>query len=269
MIRTIHVALKTAQVRNAGTNSAPVLTITQEDIDLLELTLPLENGLEEGKAIYFSMDVSQFNLELSNYYVRLGIRGADAWLPEYAFVWVEKDPQYIGDPAVQPLALKVYASELLSTTEKEGRLSVPLTRAYYGGFYNEIQFIFVLVKTDDNFRAGTKGPVWLSVRNKNEEALRVPLTGPGALESDSVYMANFGVNPFNFADLRSIDLTIEGADAWLPEQVMIFAYQQQYAEQKSMTPVVYIPNWKKAGLPQMSTDPKEGQSTVTLYQAYL
>ncbi len=269
MIRKIHVALKTSQVRNAGTNSAPVLIIGLEDRDLIQLTFSNNDGLKEGEAAYYSVDVSDQNLNLEYNYVRLGIRGGDAWLPEYAFVWVEKEPQWEGDPAIQPLALKVYASDELSTDENEGKLSIPLTRAYYGGFYNQIQGMFILVKTGDNVYAGTQSPVWLTVQTKTQIVLEVPINGTEATSYGGVYLGNFGVNPISFTDIQRIELKIGGDDAWMPEQVIIFAYQIQYAEQKAMSPLAYITDWKKAGLPQMSTDPKEGQAMVTLYQAYL
>lgn len=269
MIRKIHVALKTAKVRNAGTSSDPVLIIGLEDRDLLQLTLPTSEGLQEGKSAYYAIDISNQNLNLEYNYVRLGIRGADAWLPEYAFVWVEKEPQYENDPVLQPVALKVYASDELSTDENEGKLSIPLARAYYGGFYNQIQYVFILVKTDDTRYGGTQSPVWLTIQTKSATALEVPIVGKEGTPAGGVYLGNFGVNPFNFADIQRVEMRIEGDDAWMPEQVMVFVYQVQYADQKAMSPLVYITDWKKAGLPQMSADPKEGQAVVTLYQAYL
>ncbi|MDX1942095.1 MAG: hypothetical protein SFU99_16145 [Saprospiraceae bacterium] len=269
MIRKIHLALKTANIRNAGTNSKAVLIIGQENWDLIQHTFQDAEELQEGKSHFLTLDVAERNLQLEYNYVRLGIRGADAWLPEFAFVWVEKEPQYEGDPVIQPLALKTYASETLSVTEKEGFLSIPLSRAYYGGFYNKIQFFLIIIKTGDSKYAGTQSPVWLTIRTKKQVVVNVPIHGADATRYGGTYIGNFGVEPFSYADLQSIELGIDGEDAWMPEQVMIFGYEQQYAEQKSMMPVVYIPDWKGMGLPQMSTDPKEGSTLVKLYQAYL
>jgi|GEM_PF-5273923 hypothetical protein len=269
MIHTIYLALKTANVRNAGTNSDAVLILGREDSDLLQHTFESAEGLQAGRSAYYTLDVSGQNLLPEYNYVRLAIRGADAWLPEYAFVWVEKEPQYEGDPVVQPLALKTLASEVLSTDEKEGKLSIPLARSYAGNFYNTIQSVFIVIKTGAGKYAGTKSPVQLTIGTKQGTVLQVPISDMEATTYGGIYLGNFAVSPFRFADLKNIELSIAGEDAWVPEQVIIFGYQQIYGEQKSMSPLVYIKNWKKEGLPPMSTDPKEGKAVVSLYQAYL
>ncbi len=269
MIRKIYAALKTAQVRYAGTKSDVLLVLSQEHEDLLYQTIETPNGLEPGKAAFFQFDIAEQNIPFGFSYVRMGIRGADAWNPEYVFVWAEKDPEYENDYVVQPIAFDA-SFKRLSTDKREGRTSVPVSRAYYGGFYNMIQQVLVVITTSDKRNSATKSPIRLQIDTVKGNVINIPLSDDALMQGGVFMDTPQPSEPFNFHDLRKIELITEGNDLWMPHQVFVFGYQEtEYAEQKIMTPLVYIPDWSATGLPRLSTDPKEGAASIMLYQAFL
>lgn len=269
MIRKVHLIVKSHKQRNAGTKSDPVLIVGRQTSDLIHETFHSPEGLIEGKAAHFTVDVSGLNLEQDYQYTRLGIRGADMWLPEYIFAWIERDPQYPNEPTIMPLALETFSATPLSTDEFEGRLSIPVTPAWLGGYYTRIQRLLVVVKTSAKHNAGTRSEVRLTVRKADGSVMGIAINEHGETETGNVHISAPYLNDNIFpGSLRNLTLSIHGEDAWRPSEVYVFGFSDEYDQQKFLVPLVYIPDWNAAGLPQMSTDKHEGQAEVTLYQVF-
>jgi hypothetical protein len=270
MINKLHLVVKTRESRNAGTQNHPVLIMGDQNRDLVHHSFDTgEAGLPAGEAAYFTLPVEGRNLP--NYFnqIRLGLRGADLWQLDFAFLWADTTPEAYEQFSVQPLAFAPLSLPSLSVDEQEGVTSTPLPLCYLGGFYTEIQQLLVVIRNSEKKRAGTKSFVYLSVMTTQGLACDVALNPEGEFGYGETLIALPKLqHHFFYNQLRSVELRIEGDDQWEPGQVSIFGISN-IGETRQMVPMVYIPHWAGAGLPKMSSDPKEGEALVQLYRAYL
>ncbi|MDX2285144.1 MAG: hypothetical protein NW241_13350 [Bacteroidia bacterium] len=271
MLTRLHLAIKTRNIRHAGTASHPVLILGEGSNDRLHHTFETAEGLQAGQTFYQTLDVSGMDLSPYVQYIRLGIRGGDAWWPEFMFLWGDMHPGPEPVPGIQvyPMALRTKNPNVLSTDESEGRISLPLSQAMLGNVYNLFTRFLIMIRTGDVWYAGAQDPITLSVHTAQGVMLEVALSG-AQLGAGQVYLdAPYAPAPFNVNSIRSIELRASGADSWLPEQVFILAIAEEHEDHKQLYPMVYLQDWQAAGLPAMSTDPEKGAERVVLYQMYI
>ncbi len=268
MLKKIHCVFNTHPFKNAGTGSKPVLILGDNNRDRLYHVFQPEGYIEGGSSYFFTIDVS--NRGLPTYYqtMRLGILGDDLFVPQSVFVFAELEKP--NDWPFQPIAMQFYDKPLLSTDESEGRISIPLSRSTFGGFYTEIGRWVIIIRNAEGQYAGTTSPVLLTVQGKKEELLRLEipsgkLAKPGATFHTAVSARNFDTSN----EVRNISLHIGGDDQWTPAAVYIMAVDRVVNEYEQIVPFVIIPDWQAEGLGSLSEDVKEGSDSIVLYRAFL
>ena len=268
MYDKLYLVVNTSSIRHAGTKSEIVLILTDNNWDTIHHTFDIPEGLEEGSTKVLSIDVSNRNLPNQFDHARVGIRGADAWSPGHILLWGEKKPEQ--GKVFTPLALRLWGTKI-STDEQEGRLSLPLSRAYESGNWVQMNRIALVINNSKRRHAGTKNAIKIEVSLKNDISFTIDIP-EGALGEDGGTFLDISYarnNTFRSTDLRSITMEIMGDDAWMPDSLFFFGLDNRSDEREYLVPFAYIPDWKEAGLPQMSTDEKEGSAKVDLYRAYL
>ena len=269
MYQTLNIALSTFNIRHAGTHSQPVLIMGDRNRDLLHHTFDLPEGIKEGSSHILSLDVSKYNLPSYLDYVRLGIRGADAWWPEYAFIWGDNLNES-GHRELVPLGLENWTPYKLSTDEEEGRISIPINRANLASIYTRMQRMILMIGNESKRYAGTKSPI--TVKTFIQDNLFTEFTLPeGSLAEDGAVFFNIRYTPefFTVDQITSVQLEIGGDDKWTPSRFHLFAVDNRVGDNESVYPIVNIRDWSSRGLGALSADPKEGNASVVLYQAYL
>ena len=266
MLKKIYFAFKTAKYRHAGTKDQPVLIISDNTRDLLHHNFKTEGPIEEGSAHLLSVDVEKLNLNRYPRYMRVGLRGADMWRPELVFVFAELVNE---NYHYSPLGIKYY-SPPISADESEGRLSIPLTRANFGGNFTRLRRLLVLIRNETKTGAGTNRPITLSIDShaKNIASHKIPagaLAKNGGIYLSMVYLSeNFIQN-----DIRDIEIRINGSDKWTPASFWLWGLDERQDNYENMVPLVAIPDWQSSDLGALSEDEKEGTASKLLYKAFL
>lgn len=271
MITKIHVVLTTQKLQNSGTKSNPVLILGQNNRDYLHHTFALpEGGIQDGSSFHLTLDNTDPEFPIYPQWSRLGIRGADAWWPEFVFLWGDQDDPQQGGYRIQPIGVENFTPFKLSTDESEGRLSIPLKQAYIGGPYTRLQRMLIMVENSDKPHAGTKGDIFLRFYTQKGLLTEVSL-GDERLSTPGGLLVAIHYPPADYYmnEITTILLETASKDAWLPQSFYIFAFDNQADDYEAIVPLVNISNWSQAGMGQLSSDPGEGDAQVVLYRAFL
>ena len=81
-LRNVWVATLTSNTEDAGTDSETVFIMNKLDLDVIHRDLTLEREVARGGGSISWFDVSESQIVPEDYYLRVGIRGDDAWAPE-------------------------------------------------------------------------------------------------------------------------------------------------------------------------------------------
>jgi hypothetical protein len=285
-INSLWIGMKTGSSSDAGTDSSIVLIINEggEPVDAVHFTLPdtAQNDQEAGQANLYKIELNDRtphegrtfdtqNLNASS--VRVGIRGDDRWSPGSCFVWGQDV-----DGTIVPLALNVVrqgfkASELdtmaLSTDPDEGRTSFCVKRVQPGDAFTAVSRLILLLTTADEDDAGTDDTITLKITDTLDGRVLVDQTITDTVQDDlERAQANFYYVEVNGTiiktnlDDKSIQLSINGDDAWRPASLFLFGLDALEGETVTfVTPLVHLPEWH---LGTLSTDSTEGTSSVAL-----
>ena len=269
MLETIYLAFSTLKLRNSGTKSSPVLILGDYQKDLLHHTFEVgEEGIKEGTSNLMAIDVTSKELPAYYSYLRLGIRGTDAWSPEFVFVFAKKKVE--AGLSFQPMGLLYSPIEILSGDAKEGVISLPLKRADLGGYYNTLSRMLILVKNSKAEYAGTKSPIRLEVHSRDGILLNYTFPAGQLENSNDVFFTILKVERvFYSTEITAVKLFIEGTDQWTPESMWVMALDDIPDEFEAVVPLVMLPDWKLSGLGKLSTDPSKGEPMKLLYQAFI
>ncbi|NJL75771.1 MAG: hypothetical protein HC892_12880 [Saprospiraceae bacterium] len=268
MLETIYFAFSTLKLRNSGTKSNPVLILGDYQRDLLHHTFEVgEEGIKEGTSNLLEIDVMGRELQIYYSLLRLGIRGTDAWSPEFVFVFGKKKVD--AGLSFQPIGLLYFPIETLSGDAKEGVISLPLKRADLGGYYNTLSRILILVKNSKAEYAGTKSPIRLEVYLRDGVLLNYTFPAGQLENSNDVFFTILKTERVFYAtEITAIKLFIEGTDQWTPESMWVMALDDMPDEFEAVVPLVTLQDWKSSGLGKLSTDPNKGEPVKLLYQAF-
>src|SRR2546423_14940790 len=123
------IATLTSTRSDSGSDSDMVGIINQNGIDIIHENLGFGRTTTGGGKLYHLEQIAEAGFEPDqNYYMRMGIRGDDAWRPDLIAAWGERD----GTGNVVPLAYDSELDIVLSTDSSEGRISLPV-RQIIGG----------------------------------------------------------------------------------------------------------------------------------------
>lgn len=290
-----------------GTNDTIVLQVTRNDsVDILEYPFGGENfdssqpDQEAGIQNVYSVDVSNAFRKIvpeDTQSIRVSIGGGDAWNPDILVVWGERAS---ADPII-PLAIEISPRSTVRINPRltlsaddwdNGVISFTIRPVGLGAADITISSLLLMVVTADRDSAGTNDTLHLTITDKRG-VLVADLKFGGADEDGYVIGANNPqqgganlywsqptahdlfpglsgmVTPFPKGRLKadSIQLSIEGDDAWLPQSLMLFGLDELTETEESpglptvLVPLVHLGAWD---LGTMSTDPSEGRATVTL-----
>ena len=284
-IDTLSIGMITTVGSDSGTDSSIVLIINEggEPLDAVHFTLPdtAQNDQEEGQANLYQIALSDttphegrtFDTQkLNDSSVRVGIRGSDAWSCGSCFVWGRSQ-----DGIIVPLALNVAkqgfkASEQpvagLSTDPDEGRISFCVKRVQPGNDFTGVTRLILLLTTADQDNAETDNTITLKITDTLGQVL-CNQTFTDTFQDDlERAQANFyyadvsgAIIKTNLTD-QSIELSINGDDAWLPSSLFLFGLDAREGETVTfVTPLVHLTEWPFGFL---STDTTEGTPSVTL-----
>jgi hypothetical protein len=165
-----------------------------------------------GKLYRHNIAASQVVPE--DYYMRIGIRGDDAWRPSVVTAWCQR----FTSGAIVPLGYDEELDVVLSTDPSEGRISLPLRTITPGRIRTEITR--VLLVTGTNIRdSATDSPVHVTI-TRGDGSVVVDHTIPDTSQPDfegaegNVYFLPV-LQPFTRSQLtgESIVLSVQGDDA--------------------------------------------------------
>jgi hypothetical protein len=284
-IDALWIAMKTAVGPDTGTDSSIVLIINEggEPVDAVHATLPdtAQNDQESGQANLYQLELRDetphesrtFDTQkLNDSSVRVGIRGSDAWSPGSCFVWGRST-----DGLIIPLALNVVkqgfqsgenSTMIISTDRDEGRTSFCVRRVQPGDDFTGSTRLILILTTADQNDAGTDDTITLRITDTLGQVL-VNQTFTDTPQDDlERAQANFYYADVKGAIIRtnltdkSIELSINGNDAWLPASLFLFGLDAREGETvRFVTPLVHLPEWPFGSL---STDTTEGTPSVAL-----
>ena len=285
-INSLWIGMKTAVgVSDGGTDSQLVLIVNEggEPVDAVHATLPdtSQSDQEEGQANLYRIELNDetpregrtFDTQdLNPSSIRVGIRGDDRWSPGSCLVWGQ-DAQ----GSIVPLALNVVRQGFeagepptmaLSTDPDEGRTSFCVKRVQPGDEFTAVSRLILLVATADEDDAGTDDTITLRITDIFGRVL-VEETIADTVQDDleqgqaNFYYVEFGATVIRTnLDDKSIQLSINGDDAWRPASVFLFGLDAREGETVNfVTPLVHLPEWPFGTL---STDSGEGRASVAL-----
>jgi len=268
MLSKLWFAIATDKSRSAGTKSSLVLIVSNRHFDLLHHTLEPTDVQEEGETSLYYFDFSKVGIEAYPYdtFIRIGIRGDDAWRPKHVVVWAEEaDTQRI-----YPLAVDTNMYVRLSGDANEGPISTPIRQVYSGGGYSNIGRLMMIVTTADTRHAGTKSQIELEIEDHDSLVGEIIIPDSGdSLEQAQASIHIMEVNEmFEPRTMRSIILKMKGDDAWLPQSLFLFGLEGREGRPNYAVPLVHIPDWKAADLGWISGDKSEGDPEVKLFLSF-
>lgn len=248
------------------TDDPTVLIVSEDGHERLHHTFldTAQDDQERGDANLYSVNVSTKNINrnnLTNSSVRVGIRGEDLWRPLHYFVWAAEGSK------VYPIAIETELNTGLSTDHSEGNISLPLRLVKLGSSKLKINRLLVLMTTRNTEWSESSSDISLRV-TKPGGATVVDFDFPSTEQQDQQRgQANFYFAPVNTSfsrselNAQSIRLTISGNDVWRPRSFFVFGLDDASGRPEAIVPLVHVPNW---ALSNLSTDPSEGQASVTL-----
>jgi hypothetical protein len=286
-ITEIFVGMTTRNSNDADTDSSIVFIANADGLDWLQYTFPDTSQDDQGKgqANLYQIAVSEKAPLPAGAYFRIGIRGSDTWLPENVFIWgVSVDP-FGKPPSIFPLAMTSNASTVsvgryagggtvsspnpqpvaLSTDVKKGDLSFPILPVAMGDASMLIQRLLILMTTSNKDDSGTNDKVTLQISIGEELVVDFDFpTGPQTHLSKgqaNFYSVGAGGKGFTkkMLSAKSITLSTNGDDAWLPDSFYIFGLDTPDGMATQAVPLVFSNGWDKGAL---STDSGEGSPSV-------
>ena len=130
VIRRVLLLVKTSHVDDAGSEDPIRLEITAGGNSVLDQEIgdTLQDDRHEKSDNWYSMDVTPFNKRdvMSNGGITLSIKGRDAWLPRYVYVFGLDTPQGRPSEMVPLVSVTEWNLGWLSEDTTEGQPSVPL-----------------------------------------------------------------------------------------------------------------------------------------------
>jgi hypothetical protein len=270
---------------SSGTDDSIVLIVNEggEPSDAVHFTLPdtAQDDQEENQANLYEVPLSDTfphegrtfdTAKLNDSSVRVGIRGSDEWSVGSCFVWGRSK-----EGIIVPLALNVAkqgfkASEeavaVLSTDPDEGRISFCVKRVQPGDDFTGLLRLILIVTTADQDNAETDNTITLKITDKFG-IVHVDHTFTDTFQDDlERAQANFyyadspGAIIKTNLDDKSIELGINGDDAWLPSSLFLFGLDAAEGDTvRFVTPLVHLTRWPFRFL---SKDTTEGQPKVFL-----
>ena len=260
-IRNLWVVTLTSNSTDAGTDSETVFIMNKGDLDVVHRDMELFREVAKGGGSLTILDVAESQIIPEDYYLRVGIRGDDAWRPELILAWCER----FTTGNIVPLGYDEQITTTLSTDSSEGRISLPLRHVVPGGIRAEINRVLLITLTHASDFA-TDSPV--HVRIKRGDEVVVDHTIPDSPQPDfeslqaNLYFVPV-LAPFTRSQLTdtSIELSIEGDDAWRPITVVMFGLDTLSGNPGRIVPLVHVHPWPFGNL---STDLDEGKPSFPL-----
>jgi hypothetical protein len=259
-IRNLWVASLTSAGSNSGTDSELVVIMNQAQVDVVHRDLGF-GPIDRGGGKLYSHDISDSQVVPDDYYLRIGIRGDDAWRPQMIAAWCER----FTSGSVVPLGYNEAINMTLSTDSDEGRISVPLPTVGRGRIRSDINRVMLVAGTSFGW-AGTDSPIHVRITAGQSVVLdhTIPDTSQRDFEAGegNVYFLPV-LSQFTRSRLddTSIVISIEGNDAWRPIVLAMFGLDTAAGQPSLMVPLVHVHPWT---LGTLSTDPSEGVASVTL-----
>jgi len=259
-IRDLWVATLTSTLSDSGSESELVVIMNQNEVDVVHRDLRFGSA-ETGGGKLYKHDVSEAQVLPEDYYMRVGIRGSDAWRPSMIAAWCER----FTTGRVVPLGYDETIDTILSTDSSEGRISLPLRAIGHGRVRTDINRLMLITGTSFGSSA-TDSPI--HVRITAGQTVVVDHTIPDTPQADfesgegNVYYLPV-ISSFTRSQLTdaSVVLSIEGDDAWRPIVVVMFGLDAASGPPGLMVPLVHVHPWT---LGSLSTDPDEGAVSMTL-----
>jgi len=262
-IRNLWVATLTSDASDSGTDGERVVIMNQNQIDVVHRNLGF-GPADTGGGNLHRHDVSDLGILPDNYYMRSGIRGDDAWRPTMIVAWCER----FTTGNVVLLGYDEKITQVLSADASEGRISVPLRQIGRGNIRTGINRVMLVTATNSDFiDLATDSPVHVRI-TRDDGSVVVNHTIPDTPQADfeslegNVYYLPV-ISSFTRSQLTdaSIELSIEGDDAWGPIVVVLFGLDTALGQPNEIVPLVHKHPWN---LETLSTDPDEGVAAVTL-----
>jgi hypothetical protein len=263
----LHLAVRTRNVNDGGTSSGFNLTVNVDATDILDQNFSVD--LDQGEAALLGgpfPETLDSNL-LTNTSARLGIRGDDAWAPQDVLLFglaFERNE-------LAALAMETDLSDagLLSTDDREGKLTMPIRLVSRGSSSTLIRRVLLLVDTiwQSWTDTGTDSPIELEISAGGNLVLLqeiIDTPQPDLEAGKSNWYPMDAAVPFTRADVLAngeITLRIKGDDAWKPMRLFIFGLDTATGRPNEVVSLVSIPVWPHGW---MSTDTKEGKPSVKL-----
>jgi hypothetical protein len=259
-IRTLWVATLTDTREDSGSDDELVVIMNQNGLDVVHRDLGFGDS-ETGGGMLYRHDIAESQILPQDYYMRIAIRGADAWAPRVIAAWCER----FTSGNVVPLGYEEGIETVLSTDSSEGRVSMPVRKVSGGMIRTGINRVMLVTGTNVGDSA-TDSPI--HVRIANGDTVFVDHTIPDTAQDDfegaegNIYFLPV-LTPFTRSQLAedSIVLSIEGNDAWLPIVVVMFGLDTASGNPGAMVPLVHVHPWT---FDPLSTDTSEGVASVTL-----
>lgn len=259
-IRNLWLATLTSNLKDSGSDDELVIIMNQNGLDVVHRDLSF-GDVETGGGKLYSHDISEDQILPENYYMRIGTRGDDAWRPSVIAAWCER----FTTGNVVPLGYDEVISTILSTDSSEGRISLPVRQVGAGMIRTFINRVMLITGTNVGDSATDSA---IHVRITSMQGVVVDHTIPDTPQDDleavegNVYYLPVHT-PFTRSQLTetSVELSIEGDDAWLPVVVVMFGLDTATGQPSMMVPLVHVHPWT---FEPLSTDAGEGVQTVTL-----
>jgi hypothetical protein len=260
-MRNLYVASLTGSLPDSGSDSELVVIMNKGGLDVVHRDLGF-GDVETGGGKLYRHNVSESQIVPDDYYMRIGIRGDDAWRPRMITAWCTR----FTSGAVVPLGYDEELDIVLSTDADEGRISLPLRQVVPGRVRTEISRVMLVTGTNVG-NSATDSPIHVTI-TRGDGTVVVDHTIPDTPQDDlegaegNVYFLPV-LQPFTRSQLNdeSIALRIEGDDAWLPIVVTMFGLDSSTGNPGRIVPLVYFDGWPFGPL---STDANEGSASVTL-----
>ena len=120
-IRNLWVATLTSNSTDAGTESETVFIMNKGDLDVVHRDMELFREVAKGGGSLTILDVAKSQIIPEDYYLRVGIRGDDAWRPELILAWCER----FTTGNIVPLGYDEQITTTLSTDSSRGASRYP------------------------------------------------------------------------------------------------------------------------------------------------
>ena len=256
-------AALTRNITDGGSGDPLTISINVNGTDVAVADFFSEHGQAQGYVQHAKAVVDFDSETLTNSSVRIGNCGDNAWAPQHVLLFGQADK---GD--FIPLAMETDLTQVLSSDVTEGRLTLPLRLLAPASYTTPIQRLLLLVGTADVDDAGTHSLVQMQIFINGGLTFSqvIPNTPQDDLQQAVSNWYYFDVQPaftlqeFEITNGR-IELTILGDDAWLPSHVFLFGVDTATGRPNQLIPIVTMPQWENG---TMSTDPHEGNPTITL-----